>query len=89
MTDRVPLLSPDFRVRSAEPIAYHRKTSTIFHMNDDGDRVLRLIDGRRSVMEIAIALCEGDVERAGSLLPACERFLDALSEANAIDWITE
>ena len=86
MSSRIPVLSRELRLRKREPVAYHARRSEMHKLNESAYRILGLVDGARSVQEIAGALTEGDEAAALDAAPRIETFLDRCSQADMIEW---
>ena len=81
--NKVPALAVGVRMRSSEPVAYAPHTSMIYEFNRDADALLRLVDGNRSVAQIAaVHLGHGAALR----LAECQRFFDECVALGLIEW---
>lgn len=85
-TNRIAAWHPALRVRRNEPLAYQSTLSKIFEFNEDGDRVLRLVDGRRTIGDILSELANGDERIVAVLAARCEEFLERCVREGALVW---
>ncbi|MEO8181621.1 MAG: PqqD family peptide modification chaperone [Deltaproteobacteria bacterium] len=60
---RVPRIADTVRLRKREPFAYNSQNFCVFEFNEAGIAILRLVDGKRSVLEIARTLMGGVSDR--------------------------
>lgn len=84
---RVPRLTEALRVRKREPFAYNSKTFCVLEFNDAGMSILRLVDGQRSVLDIARCL-GGDAPESSieAIASKCNALLCECEIHGAIDW---
>lgn len=84
---RVPLLVETVRVRKREPFAYNPKTFSVLEFNPAGMAVLRLVDGQRSVLDIARTLfADADAEAVELIAGKCLALLEQCEAHGAIRW---
>jgi hypothetical protein len=84
--EHVPVIADGLRVRKAEPVAYSPSNFEIYEFNDDGYQILRLVDGRSTVSEIASKLADDDQELAGEIVDACLDFLSSCVAQGFVQW---
>lgn len=86
MSTRIPVLNPDLRLRKREPVAYHSRRSEMHKLNESAYRILGLVDGSRSVREIASVVLDGDGTEIDGVVTKIEAFLERCSSADMIAW---
>jgi hypothetical protein len=83
---RVPVRKRSLKLRSTEPVAYDPAKATVYKLNPTADEIVRLADGERNELDIALALAGGDEALAQELLPEFRAFLDRCSLDGLIEW---
>ena len=81
----VPQLVKSVRVRKREPFAYNSATFQVLEFNEDAMAIVRLVDGQRSVLEIAEALAANGVRDDG-LGEQCYALLNSCVSHGAMEW---
>jgi len=85
---RIPIRKHTLKLRSTEPVAYDPAKSIVYKLNPTADEIVRLADGERNELDIALTLAGGDRTLAEELLPETRAFLDRCSNDGLIEWKT-
>lgn len=78
----IPILDPDVMIRKNESIAYNKRLGKIYHLNEEGDIILRVVaDGNKNITEITEILYDKVHENEDVKLFAYKiyKFLDQCS----------
>ena len=86
MLHRIPVVSKHLRIRKNEPVAYNAARSELHKLNESAYLILGLVDGARSIDEIALMYSDGDTELALEFAPKVAAFLARCEEAQMIEW---
>jgi hypothetical protein len=81
----VPRLVESVRVRKREPFAYNSATFQVLEFNEDAMAIVRLVDGERSVSDIARALAATGVSDP-DLGEQCYTLLSSCVSHGAMEW---
>ncbi len=85
-TSRVPVLAKHLRLRKHEPVAYNARRSELHKLNATAYAILGLVDGARTVEQIAVACMDGDDAAAVAFAPKVETFLERCKSQDMIAW---
>ena len=88
MIDNIPQLSPSMRLRKNEPVGYHRQLSKVFEFNDDAYSIINLIDGKKTVKDIAIEHAHKDDLVVDDIISKCKVFINDCINQGILLWKT-